>query len=141
MLKKIILGLLLIGLIAGVYGYFFMYNKSHPDYQNLDAEISITAKELFDKCKNEGKSQEFTGKIVELSGTPQEIENNEGVKTMVFVYDQGMFGPEGVRATFLADYNDDLELLAIDKPVLLKAYCTGYNESDVVLEKASLIKK
>lgn len=41
MLKKIILGLLLIGLIAGAYGYFFMYNKSHPDYQNLDAEISI----------------------------------------------------------------------------------------------------
>ena len=139
MLKKIILGLLLIGLIAGVYGYFFMYNKSHPDYENLDAEISITAKELFDKCKNEGKAHEFTGMIIELSGIPQEIEINEGVKTMVFVFDEGIFGAEGVRATFLENYNEDLELLSLDSPVALKAYCTGYNETDVVLEKASLI--
>ena len=140
MLKKIILGILFIGLIAGVYGYFFMYNKSHPDYENIGADLSITAKELFEKCKNDGKAYEFTGKIIELSGTPQEIESNQGVKTMVFVFDEGMFGAEGVRATFLEGYNDDLELLSLDSPVVLKAFCTGYNETDVVLEKASLIK-
>lgn len=139
MLKKIILGLLFVGLIAGAYGYFFMYNKSHPDYENLDADTSISAQELFDQCKNEGKANEFTGKIIELSGIPQEIESNDGVKTMVFVFDEGMFGAEGVRVTFLSSYNEDLELLPKDSPVMLKAYCTGYNETDVVLEKASLI--
>ena len=30
---KIILILFVVGIIAAVYGYFFYYNKSHPDYE------------------------------------------------------------------------------------------------------------
>ena len=33
MIKKVIIALVIIGAIGGAYGYFFMYNKSHPDYE------------------------------------------------------------------------------------------------------------
>lgn len=139
MWKKIILSLLVLGVLGGVYGYFFMYNKSHPDYEDLDVEVTISAEDIFQQCRADGKAADFTGKMIELTGTPQEIETNDGLITMVFVFEEGMFGAEGVRATFLSKYNEEVEALIMNTEVRLKAYCTGYNETDVVLEKASLI--
>ncbi len=141
MLKKIILSLLVIGILGGGYAYFFMYNKSHPDYEDLDADITISAQDLYLQCKENGKAAEYTGKIIETLGTPQEIEDNDGIKTLVFVFEEGMFGAEGVRATFLPSNNNELSSLSMNTQVRLKAFCTGYNETDVVLEKASLIRK
>lgn len=139
MIKKLIIGLLLIGLIVGAYGYFFMYHKAHPDYENLNAEIKISAQELFYQCKNENKSGEYTGKILEISGTAQAIENNDDLMTLVFEFEEGMFGTEGVRVTFLPQYSQDIKDMNLNSEIILKAYCTGYNETDVVLEKASFI--
>jgi hypothetical protein len=58
---------------------------------------------------------------------------------MVFVFDEGMFGAEGVRATFLPKYNEKVKNLILGASVTIKGYCTGYNETDVILEKASII--
>lgn len=141
MIKKIIIGLLFIGVMAGVYGYFFMYHKSHPDYENLKADMSISAEDLFYKCKNEDKSSQYTGKILEISGIAQALENNDGLMTLVFEFEEGMFGSEGVRVTFLPQYSQDLKDLDLNSEIILKAYCTGYNDTDVVLEKASFINQ
>jgi hypothetical protein len=140
MFKKIILVVLVVGLLGGAYGYFFMYNKSHPDYENLEAEAHITAKKLFSACSNDGASKDYTGKLIEISGIPSNIENNDSLVTLVFVFDEGMFGAEGVRATFLPKYNETVKNLTMGTSVTIKGYCTGYNETDVILEKASLIK-
>ena len=141
MFKKIILSFLILGVLGGAYVYFFMYNKSHPDYENMPVEVTISAQDIFLQCREDAKAADYTGKMIQLTGTPQEIETNDGVKTMVFVFEEGMFGAEGVRATFLPKYNDEVKALAMNTEMSLKAYCTGYNETDVVLEKASLIKK
>ncbi len=76
---------------------------------------------------------------MEIYGIPQELERNDSLMTLVFVYDEGMFGSEGVRVTFLPKYNQELSILEMNTELSLKAYCTGYNDTDVVLEKASLI--
>jgi len=139
MIKKVIIALVVIGAIGGAYGYFFMYNKSHPDYEKLDADISISAAELFANCRDNGQAATYTGKVLEITGTAQSLEKNAGVYTLVFVFDDGVFGAEGVRATFLPNYNTRLEGLSLDQEIKIKAFCTGYNDSDVILEKASLI--
>ena len=133
------IALLFMGVLAGIYGYFFMYNKSHPDYENLSADIKISAEELFSQCKNENKSSQYTGKILEIYGQAHAIENNEGMITLIFEFEEGMFGSEGVRVTFLNQYSQEVIDLDLNTEIKLKAYCTGYNGTDVVLEKASLI--
>ncbi|NOR88378.1 MAG: hypothetical protein GQ527_12285 [Bacteroidales bacterium] len=141
MLKKIILVVVVIGLLGGAYGYFFMYNKSHPDYEQLEAEINVSANDLFHACRDEGLSSKYTGKLLEITGIPNEVEVHDSLSTLVFVFDEGMFGPEGVRVTFLSHYNDQIQHLSLNKEIRIKAYCTGFNETDVILEKASLVNE
>ncbi len=140
MLKKAILVLVVLGLLGGAYGYFFMYNKSHPDYENMTAELSLSADELFYSCREEGLALQYTGKLLEITGIPSNVEVHDSSTTVVFKFEDGMFGSEGVRITFLKHYNKQLLDLPINKEIRVKAYCTGYNETDVVLEKASLVK-
>jgi len=140
MIKKILFSILIIGLVIGAYAYFFMYHKSHPDYENLEVEMSIGAQELFHQCKNEGRAVEYTGKTLEIFGIPQELESYDSLMTLIFVYDQGMFGAEGVRVTFLPKFNEKLSDIELNTEMRIKAFCTGYNDSDVVLEKASFIQ-
>lgn len=139
MIKKLIIVLLFIGVFAGVYGYFFMYHKSHPDYENLSADVKISAAELFRQCKNENNSSEYTGKILEISGKAHALENNEGMITLIFEFEEGIFGSEGVRVSFLPQYSQEVMDLNLNTNIKLKAFCTGYNGTDVVLEKASFI--
>ena len=140
MLKKIVLLIIVLGLLGGAYGYFFMYNKSHPDYENLDAEFSLSAKELFSDCKEKGLSANYTGKLLEISGTPSDIEIQDSLVIMVFAFEEGMFGSEGLRVSFLPSYTEEVKNIQKNKKLRIKAYCTGYNDTDVILEKASLIK-
>lgn len=139
MLKKIFIGLLAIGLFLGVYAYFFMYHKSHPDYENLEADLMIGTEELFYQCRDEGNAALYTGKILEINGLAHQIEKHDSLMTLVFVYEEGMFGAEGVRVTFLPQYNQKISKLELNSKISIKAYCTGYNDTDVILEKASLI--
>lgn len=140
MLKKVILVVVIIGILGGAYGYFFRYNKSHPDYEQMDAEISVSAQDLFNACRDEGMSSKYTGKLLEISGIPTDIEVHDSLSTLVFVFDNGMFGPEGVRVTFLNHFNNQVQQLSMDKELTIKAYCTGFNETDVILEKASIVE-
>ena len=127
------------GLATGVYIYFFMYNKSHPDYANMQAEISLGAKELFQESKD-GQAVKYTGKLIEITGSASKLEINDSIYTLVFIYDEGMFGPEGIRANFLPEYATTLKKLTFPKELTLKAFCTGYNETDVILEKAVIVQ-
>lgn len=139
MIKKIIIALILIGAITGAYVYFFMINKSHPDYEHMDADMQISAQDLFSDCRN-GNAAHYTGELLEVSGAPSNIEINDSLVVLVYAFDEGMFGPEGVRATLLKSYNDKAKSLESASNITIKAFCTGYNDSDVILEKASIVK-
>lgn len=139
MIKKVVLALLATGVLVGAYVYFFMLNKSHPDYENLEADLNISAIELYKDCQN-GNALKYTGKILEVYGTPTHVETADTRIILVYVYNEGLFGPEGIRATLLPDFNEKTIEVDLSQPILIKAYCTGFNDTDVILEKASIIQ-
>lgn len=136
---KIFIGLVLIGIIAAGLGYKFIYNKPHKDYAKAKAEFSLTSEELFAEYQNnrQAAEQKFNGKVIKISGMLNNVETPESMTIAVFVMQEGMFGDEGIRCTILPNFAEKIISLA-GKEVILKGYCTGYNDTDVILEKCSI---
>lgn len=138
---KILLGLFITGIIVGVCVYYFVYNKPHPDYEKMEAAFTIPARELYiayttDKVEADKK---FNGKVVMISGTLKKIETTDSLVIAVFVFNQGVFGDEGIRGTFLPKLNELGKKLLPDTEIKLKGFCTGFNDTDVILEKCSML--
>jgi predicted transport protein len=143
MWMKIILGLLVVGIVAAFFVYKFVYNKQHPDYENIEPAFRMNAQELYDAFKT-GKdvaSVKYNGKVIALTGKLSKIETADSLVIAVFVFNQGDFGDEGIRCTMLKKFNEPASKLQPDGEVMVKGYCTGYNETDVVLEKCSIINQ
>ena len=141
---KIIIGVLLvIGILGGTYGWFFVYNKPHRDYENEEAEYSIVAIDCYQKFASlaEGTENNYTGKMLEISGIPSKIETNDSLCVVVFVFNEGMFGDEGIRCSMLASHHEKAKLLSMNETVNIKGFCSGYNGTDVVLEHCSIVRK
>jgi hypothetical protein len=138
---KILIGLFILGLIGAVLGYKFIYNKPHRDYEKAKAEFSVTADELFYAYYSNRTTAEATynGKVVELNGELKKIETPGDLTIAVFVMEEGMFGDEGIRCTMLPHHSSELGNY-IGKTLTIKGYCTGYNDTDVILEKCSIIQ-
>jgi hypothetical protein len=138
---KIFLVLIGVGVVAGIAVYVFVYNKPHTDYANAKPEIVAEARACFDEFVNNRTQaeQKYNGKIVQLSGEVTRIEKNDTLAVLVFVFNEGVFGDEGVRCTMLPDASAAAEV----KPgvrVAVKGLLTGYNETDVIMENCSLVK-
>lgn len=138
---KIFIGLALIGIIATGLGYKFIYNKPHTNYEKAKPDFSLTCQEIFSDYQNNRSvaEQKFNGKVVEISGFLDKIETPESMTIAVFALEDGMFGDEGIRCTMLPKYSENIMSYA-GKEVKLKGYCTGYNDTDVILEKCSIVK-
>ena len=139
---KIGIGLLILALLAGSLGYFFIYNKPHRDFEKADPNFNLSTFELFDAYISDRKMAEtkFNGKVIQLEGVVQKIEKVDSIIIVVFVFQEGLFGDEGIRCTMLPKFNDDILKVKPETSVLIKGFCTGYNDTDVILEKCSLIK-
>ena len=140
---KITLSLLVLGFITGIVVAYFLYNKPHPNYEKMDAAYTIAAADLYKDCtanKNQAGTK-YNGKVVAVTGKLSKVEVKDSLTTCDFVFEQGMFGDQGVRCTMLPDNSDLAKKLQPDGEVRLKGYCTGFNETDVILEKCSIIKQ
>ncbi len=135
--RKILIVVLLIGLISGGYVYFFVWNKAHPDYAELQADFSMPASELYAAftSNTEESSSKYNGKMIELSGEINGLEIQDSLVIAVYVFNEGMFGNEGVRCTFL---NNNIKSIDEIKGKKIKGYCAGYNDVDVILEQCTL---
>ena len=140
---KILLGLLVIGIIAAFLVYKYIYNKQHPNYENIEASFSLNAQDLYQAFKDnkDAGAGKYNGKVVALTGKLSKVEAVDSIVTAVFVFDQGDFGDEGIRCTMLKKFNEAAKKLQPDGEVKIKGYCTGYNETDVILEKCSIINQ
>lgn len=138
---KILAALALVGIIALFLVYKFVYNKPHPDFEKKKAEYSVTAADLFAGYRdgNSIATQKFNGKVLEVTGILTDIETNNDLTVAVFVFDEGMFGAEGIRITMLPEHSQSLLNTEIGKEITIKGFCTGYNESDVIIEKGSIV--
>jgi hypothetical protein len=140
---KILLGLIVVGLIALLLVYKFLYNKQHPDYENVEAKFTLSAQDIYNayKTNKDAASAKFNGKMIALTGKLSKVEVADSLVTAVFVFSQGDFGDEGVRCTMLKKFNDAAGKLQPDGEFMVKGYCTGYNETDVILDKCSIINQ
>jgi hypothetical protein len=139
---KILIALIFLGAIGGFLVYKFVYNKSHTDYEKAKAEYTLTAKELFDAYRADATAagEKYNGRVIEVSGMVWEVEQMEEAVTAVFVFDEGIFGPEGVRVTMLSNHRDALKNHPKGKNLRLKGFNAGYNESDVIVASGSVVK-
>ncbi len=135
------IGLVIMGIIAAFVVYKFVYNKPHPDYETKDADFKIEAQQLFSEFKSNenAASLKYGGKVIEITGKPSSIEEADSMLIVVFAFEEGMFGSEGIRVTMLAKFNDQVKGLPLDN-MTLKGFCTGFNDTDIIFEKGSIVK-
>lgn len=138
---KIFIGLVIVGMIAAGLGYKFIYNKPHINYEKATPDYGLTTHELFSEYRNERQEseQKYNGKVLVIAGKLDKIETAEDLTIAVFILDEGMFGDEGIRCTMLPNYAENITSFA-GKNIKLKGYCTGYNDTDVIMEKCSIVE-
>ncbi len=129
---------LIAGAMCTAYVWFFVYNKPHRNFEAAAPDVSLTAKQCYEQFILDNKI--YTGKVVQITGTPEKVETGDSLNVVVFVFNKGVFGDEGIRCTLLPQYNDDCKNIDLKKPVTVKGFCAGYNDTDVILTQCSLIK-
>ena len=139
---KILIGLAIVGMIVAFLGYKFVYNKQHPNYENMEADFKIAAKDLYEAFKADATTtgQKYNGKVVEISGTVSSVEEVDTLVVAVFAFEDGMFGKQGVRVTMLPKFYNGIKNYASVEEIVLKGFCSGYNDTDVIIEKGSIVK-
>ena len=138
---KILLVLFVLGIIGAGLGYKFIYNKPHTNYEKADSDYSLKASDLFQKYRSdkENAQKTFNGKVIEISGILSNIESAEDLTIGVFAMEEGMFGDEGIRCTMLENHANNLSGF-VNKNITIKGFCTGYNDTDIIFEKCSIIQ-
>ncbi|MCX6280701.1 MAG: hypothetical protein NTU51_01925 [Bacteroidetes bacterium] len=134
--------LVLTGVIAASLVFYFMYNKPHPDYENMEAAFTLSSADLYkeftaDKTKAGNK---YNGKVVEVTGRLSKVEVADSLTICVFAFNQGVFGDEGMRCTMLPGYSGKAKHLQPGADLKLKGFCSGFNDTDVILDKCSFVK-
>ncbi len=139
---KIMIALLLLGIIAAIIVYFFVYNKPHPDFEKAKPEFTINASGLYQAFRTDpdAAAQKFNGKVIQLQGALDNIETGNDMVILTFTFEDGVFGPEGIRCTLLPQFHEAAMELVPGEIVDIKGFCTGFTGSDVILEKCSLIE-
>lgn len=137
----IVIALMIIGSGAAWYSYEYIYNKPHPDYGELEADHSLDDNYLFEAFRTNTKkaNETYTGKMIIVDGRIDKIETTGGTVTAVIVMDEGMFGDEGIRFTFLPEESQLAADLQPDSRARIKGFCAGYNETDVIMDKCSIV--
>jgi len=128
-----------IGILASVYIWFFVYNKPHANYETANAEYVITANDCYLNYSEKGGAIDYNGKVLQISGVPTRVETTDSLTIIVFSFHEGMFGEEGVRCTLLPNNVDAVGQLDLSKEITIKGFCSGYNETDVILQYCSII--
>jgi len=88
--------LAVVGILAGAYIWFFVYNKPHRDYEKATADYVVTAGECYQKYAGGNAVEcEYTGKVLEISGKPSLVEQSDSLVVLAFVFNEGMLVTKG----------------------------------------------
>ena len=131
-----------IGIAGLAYIWFFVYNKPHRNIEKSKPDYVISAGACYQHY-SEGQNTEmknYTGSVLQISGIPSSIENSDSLMVVVFVFNNGMFGDEGIRCTLLTSYSKLAQNINLTETITIKGYCSGYNDTDVIIEQCSIIK-
>ncbi len=134
---------LVVAALIVVAVYFFYINKPQPNYDKLSPDFSLSAAQLYTEFTTDktAATAKYNGKMVAITGIPKAIEKTDSTRVVVFSFQEGMFGDEGVRCDLLKKYFEAVDQLKPGDSVKVKGFCAGYNETDVILEHGSLQTK
>lgn len=127
--------LLLLGFIAAIIGGsigIYLWNKPVTSTSKLDAEVKITAVDLFEAYGQDEVAADvsYLGKVLEVSGTLKEIRTTDnGKPALVLETNDALFG-------VLCEFEDEAvaKALAPGSTVQIKGVCSGML-FDVVLNR------
>lgn len=134
-MKKIIVPILVLGLIAAGFGYY-MYNKPVESLDNKKADISVSADQLLTDYETDenAANDKYLGKVVEVNGKIADVTVEDG-KSKIHLETSN---PISVVISELDAGNDAQGLQAGDH-AKVKGMCSGYL-SDVILVRATVVK-
>ena len=126
-MKRIILALLLIILLASAWYGYHLYTGKVKSLTVVKSDVSVTAAELVQAFKTDssGANRKYLGKIILLTGTIKTVEPESS--TIVF---GNMDSDWSVRCSMDSAY---VNLVATFKPgdsLQIKGNCTGFLEGD-----------
>ena len=137
MLRKILLAILAIGLIAAAVGYC-MYYKPHKNMESAKADLSVDAVTLFNDYDSdeEAANEKYLGKVLAVSGTVTESTEGEDGTAKVVLETEGMFGVSCSLDPLTEHPRTEFEE---GETVSFKGTCAGFN-LDVQLDRCVEIK-
>lgn len=135
---KKILPLLLIAVLVGAFVGYKMYNKPHQNIEKTASDIKVTATQLFEEYEaNEANSnKKYLDKIVEVTGTVQEVKKNDDGTVSINLEGGMMFGVRCNLDPLTKHKRTDFKP---NEKITLKGKCTGML-MDVVLERCVEVK-
>jgi hypothetical protein len=139
---KVIFILLLLGIIAGILGYFFVYNKPHKDVEKAKPDFILTAAHLYKSftVDQEKAANIYNGMVLQITGELGSKEDLGEMVVLTYIFDEGLFGPEGVRCTMLPQFHKSSLSLKAGDTVVIKGLCKGFTGTDVILDKCSILQ-
>lgn len=132
-MKKILIGILIIGILGGAYG-MYMYFKPNPSMNSLTTDLTLSAVDLLTDFENDETiaNEKYLDKVIAVSGTIKEMTtNDEGITTITLDANNDL---AGVICELEKGAKYELEM---GDEVTLKGQCTGML-MDVVLVRCVL---
>lgn len=142
-LLKIAIVLAVAGLITAGLVWKFYVNKPHDDVEKATAAYMVSASDLWKQYNGNLSMADsmYTGKVIEVKGKFDRADKTDSLVYAVFVMEaDSMFGDKSVRCEMLQKYNEETLALSSGAEVTLKGYCNGYDQTDIKLNKCSVIK-
>lgn len=130
---------ILLGIIGAIAVYLYV-NKPHPDYAGLEPDYTLRAESLYYEFKEnpESAAAKYNGKMIKITGKPYSTEKADTMLIIVYAFEEGLFGAEGIRCSVLPEFKKKINENNFSDDFSIKGFCVGYNDTDVILEKCSI---
>ena len=125
MKKKLVLaGIGIIVIIIASTGWY-LYNKPHSGVSNIDADVKITAGDLFRDYQNDEATanKKYLNKVIEVTGNIADIQNVNGSQIILLSTKDEM---GGVNCQLSNSEKDKDITLKKSTTITIKGRCSGY---------------
>ena len=145
MLKKIIIGIIVVGSLGGSYGLYVFF-MPHRDVQSVDAFATISANDLVAEYLKDNAAANLKyladdgdSKVLNVTGRVSSIETDQKNQIVLILKDDG--AAIGVSCTFMESTNKNAEKLKIGDQVKIKGVLrSGVDEDSELLEEDVIIE-
>jgi len=145
MLKKIIIGIIIVGALGGSYGLYVFF-MPHRDVQSVEAFATISANDLVAEYLKDNAAANLKyladdgdSKVLNITGRVSSVDTDQKMQLVLILKDEG--AAIGVSCTFMESTNKNAEKLKIGDQVKIKGVLrSGVDEDSELLEEDVIIE-